>query len=94
VAAAVVAKGAELPLLAGAYLLAYLLLRVATAWVAARGLHDRRVAGKLWLLPLRDAIMSIVWVAGLLSDRIRWRGSEFRVKNGLLRPVGTGAPKN
>ena len=95
VLAAVVALATGLPLLAVAYVAAYLVLRIAVAWVAGVwGLRDRTVAGKLWLLPLRDAMTSIIWIVGLVSDRIRWRGSEFRVKNGLLWPVGTGTPKN
>jgi ceramide glucosyltransferase len=93
--AAGLAFASGLPLLAAAYLAAYLTLRMAVAWTAGIwGLRDLQLRGKLWLLPLRDAITSIIWVAGLLSDRIRWRGSEFRVKNGLLRPVGPGTQKN
>jgi ceramide glucosyltransferase len=86
--AAMVAKGAGWTGIAVFYLAAYLLLRISVAWVAGVwGLRDRNILGKLWLLPLRDAVTSSVWFAGLLSDRINWRGSEFRVKNGLLRPV-------
>jgi ceramide glucosyltransferase len=93
--AAAVALTTGRPLFAVAYIAAYLVLRIAVAWAAGIwGLRDRHVRGKLWLLPLRDAITAIIWVAGLLSDRIRWRGSEFRVKNGLLRPVGPGPQKN
>jgi hypothetical protein len=64
------------------------------AWTAGVwGLRDETIIGKLWLLPLRDAISAAVWMAGLLSDRIKWRGSEFRVKNGLLTPIGGEAQK-
>jgi ceramide glucosyltransferase len=71
-----------------AYLAAYLLLRLSVAWTAGVwGLRDPMIGSKLLLLPLRDALTSAVWLAGWLSDRIVWRGSEFRVKNGLLRPV-------
>jgi ceramide glucosyltransferase len=93
--AAVVALATRLPRLATAYVVGYLVLRIAVALLAGVwGLRDRNVVGKLWLLPLRDAMTSIIWFVGLVSDRIRWRGSEFRVKNGLLRPVGTGASKH
>jgi ceramide glucosyltransferase len=89
--AAVVAASASWTGLAIAYLAAYFVLRMSVAWVAGVwGLRDQAIISKLWLLPVRDAITSIVWLVGLLSDRIRWRGSEFRVKNGLLTPVARG----
>jgi ceramide glucosyltransferase len=88
VLAAIIAGTAGWTGLAIAYLAAYFVLRMSVAWVAGVwGLRDQTIIGKLWLLPVRDAITSIVWLVGLLSDRIRWRGSEFRVKNGLLTPV-------
>jgi ceramide glucosyltransferase len=86
--AAIVAGSAGWTGLAIAYLVAYFVLRMSVAWVAGVwGLRDQTIISKLWLLPVRDAITSIVWLVGLLSDRIRWRGSEFRVKNGILTPV-------
>jgi ceramide glucosyltransferase len=86
--AAIVAGGAGWTSVAVGYLVAYFVLRMSVAWVAGVwGLRDQTIISKLWLLPVRDAITSIVWLVGLLSDRIRWRGSEFRVKNGLLTPV-------
>jgi ceramide glucosyltransferase len=88
VLAAIVAATAGWTGFAIAYLIAYFVLRISVAWVAGVwGLRDQTIISKLWLLPVRDAITSIVWLVGLLSDRIRWRGSEFRVKNGLLTPV-------
>jgi ceramide glucosyltransferase len=86
--AAIVAGAAGWTSVAIGYLVAYFVLRMSVAWVAGVwGLRDQTIISKLWLLPVRDAITSIVWLVGLLSDRIRWRGSEFRVKNGLLTPV-------
>jgi ceramide glucosyltransferase len=86
--AAIVAGAAGWTGIAVAYLAAYLILRISVAWTAGVwGLHDETIVKKLWLLPLRDAVTSVVWILGLMSDRISWRGSEFRVKNGLLTPV-------
>jgi len=86
--AAIVAGAAGWTSVAVGYLVAYFVLRMSVAWLAGVwGLRDQTIISKLWLLPVRDAITSIVWLVGLLSDRIRWRGSEFRVKNGLLTPV-------
>jgi len=88
VLAAIVAGAAGWTGIAVAYLAAYLILRISVAWTAGVwGLHDETIVKKLWLLPLRDAVTSVVWTLGLVSDRINWRGSEFRVKNGLLTPV-------
>jgi ceramide glucosyltransferase len=93
--AAFVALSSGWPGLAVLYLAAYLILRIGVAWIAGVwGLRDPTVIGKLWLLPLRDAVTSVVWIVGLLSDRIRWRGSEFRVKNGLLTPIVGETSKN
>jgi ceramide glucosyltransferase len=95
VLAAIVAVAAGWIGIAAAYLAAYLILRIGMAWAAGVwGLRDRMIAGKLWLLPLRDAISAVVWVMGFFSDRIRWRGSEFRVKNGLLTAVAEHSQKN
>jgi ceramide glucosyltransferase len=92
--AAFIAATSGWPTLAAAYVAAYLILRIGVGWTAGVwGLRDETVRGKLWLLPVRDAITATVWLAGLLSDRIKWRGSEFRVKNGLLQPVGEEAHK-
>jgi ceramide glucosyltransferase len=74
--------------IAAAYLGGYLALRLGLAWAAGVwGLRDRGIARKLWLLPFRDAISFAVWVAGFFSDKILWRGLEYRVKDGLLVPV-------
>jgi ceramide glucosyltransferase len=73
------------------YLAAYLVLRLSVAWAAGVwGLGDKAIAPKLWLVPVRDAISAVVWVVGFFSDKIRWRGLEYRVKNGLLVPIAGG----
>jgi ceramide glucosyltransferase len=86
--AAVVAGAAGWTALATFYIGGYLILRLSAAWMAGGwGLGDRAIAKKLWLVPLRDAIGAGVWVAGFFSDRIRWRGLEYRVKDRLLVPI-------
>ena len=77
--------------IAVAYLLAYLVLRLGQVWmVGVWGLDDPVTRKSLWLVPLRDAVSFAVWVAGFFSDRITWRGLEFRVKEGLLVSVTDG----
>ncbi len=84
VAAAVAPSGGA----AAGYLVAYLVLRVLMAWtVGVWGLKDSLLGKRLWLLPLRDAIAFVVWMASFASNRIRWRGAEFRVRNNRLIPA-------
>jgi ceramide glucosyltransferase len=70
------------------YLMGYLVLRIGLAYAAGVwGLRDHNVASKLWLAPARDAVSAAVWFAGFFTDKIRWRGLEYRVRNRLLEPV-------
>jgi ceramide glucosyltransferase len=86
--AAIVAARAGWTALAAAYLLAYLILRLLVAWTAGVwGLRDKEIPNKLWLAPLRDAISAAIWVAGFFTNRVQWRGLEYRVKNRLLVPI-------
>ena len=62
----------------------------------AYGMKDPLVARRWWLIPLRDALEFLTWVLALLSNRVRWGGSEFYVRRGRLislrsRPCTTGA---
>jgi ceramide glucosyltransferase len=73
---------------AAAFVVAYFALRVGSAYAAGVwGLQDRDIASKLWLAPIRDAISAAVWFAGFFTNRIRWRGIEYRVRNRLLEPI-------
>jgi ceramide glucosyltransferase len=50
------------------YAVAYLILRLGVVWTTAVwGLGDSQIAGKLWLVPLHDAISFVVWVGGFFS---------------------------
>jgi len=74
--------------MAVSYIVAYLVLRVGLTWLTGRwGMGDRRLGKILWLVPVRDAINFIIWIAGFVSDKIIWRGLEYRVKKGRLIPV-------
>jgi len=76
-----------------AYLAAYLVLRMAAAWiVGVWGLRDPLLRRRLWLVPLRDATGFLTWVASYFCNRIEWRGSSFHVVEGKLVPVD--APAN
>ena len=74
--------------IAASYLLAYLFLRVATTWLTGMwGLGDRSLYKMMWLVPVRDAISFFVWLAGFFSERIIWRGLEYRMQDGQLIPI-------
>jgi ceramide glucosyltransferase len=79
---------------AALFLAAYLVLRFAMAWiVGVWGLRDLVVRRNLWLVPLRDALAFLVWLASFASNRIQWRGLEFTVEKGILVPVpSSGSP--
>jgi ceramide glucosyltransferase len=81
---------APAPWIAAAYLLAYLVLRLTMAWtVGVWGVRDDVLRRKLWLVPLRDAIYFVVWLASFGSNRIHWGGEEFRMEKGHLVPAGS-----
>jgi ceramide glucosyltransferase len=87
VAATVVAPTAAV---AAGYFGAYLTLRLVMAWsVATWALGDVRVVRKWWLLPIRDALGFVVWLAGFFMNRIHWRGRQFLVRDGRLIPVAS-----
>jgi ceramide glucosyltransferase len=86
--AAAVAAEAGWAALALAHLLAYVTLRLGLAWTTGVwGLRDPEAGKRLWLVPLRDAMSFIVWVAGFFSNTITWRGLVYRVQKGQLFPI-------
>jgi ceramide glucosyltransferase len=69
---------------------ATLVLRLAVVLVVGRGvLGDQQVLRLLPLLPLRDGIAALVWIASLVSNTISWRGDSFVLKDGKLIRTGT-----
>jgi ceramide glucosyltransferase len=78
--------------IAAAYLLAYLVLRHVMAWtVGVWGVGDDVLRHKLWLVPVRDALYSAVWLASFASNRITWGGQEFTMHQGKMVPVAASA---
>jgi ceramide glucosyltransferase len=84
-AALVVSKGAPW---AWALLAIAVAVRLAVGLGTAAALADGSSARKVWLLPARDLIAPIVWAAGLVGNRIQWRGEEFALRDGRLRRLG------
>lgn len=74
--------------MAGVYVAAYLALRFAMAWtVGVWGAKDEVLRQNLWLVPIRDAIYFVVWLASFPSNRIRWGSEEYAIRNGRMVPV-------
>ncbi|HEU5451717.1 MAG TPA: bacteriohopanetetrol glucosamine biosynthesis glycosyltransferase HpnI [Terriglobales bacterium] len=63
-------------------------MRLLVSWTVGRSvLRDRHLARSLWLLPLRDAVAMALWAGGFAGQRIVWRGRQFLLQNGKLRPI-------
>jgi hypothetical protein len=43
--------------------------------------------GKIWLVPFRDAIHFVVWLASFGSNRVIWGDVEYVVRQGKMVPV-------
>jgi ceramide glucosyltransferase len=72
------------------YLGTYLGLRLAMTWlIGARGLRDQTLRGKMWLLPVWDAMAFLLWLVSFGRNTFRWRGGEYRLRNGQLVPGTT-----
>lgn len=64
---------------------AMLLLRITVALVMCRSvLQDEDTVERLWLLPLRDLIAAVVWIASFAGNTVTWRGDRFELRNGRL----------
>ena len=73
----------------GVYLLVYLILRLAMAWtVGVWVVGDQVLRRKIWLVPLRDAIHFLIWLASFGSNRIRWGNAEYLIRHGRMVPAG------
>jgi len=65
-----------------------LFLRLAVALVVGRGvLQDRQVLKDAWLIPIRDLLAVVVWIASLGGHTVTWRGERFRLKKGKLMRI-------
>lgn len=59
------------------------------AVVMARVLGLPGLCADLWLLPVKDLVMTGIWFASLLGNTVRWGGRRFRLLGGgAMREVG------
>jgi ceramide glucosyltransferase len=67
---------------------AYLGLRLLIAWlIGIRGLSQRSVWNKMWLIPVWDAVAFFIWLASFARKSVRWRGSDYYIRDGMLVPL-------
>jgi ceramide glucosyltransferase len=52
-------------------------------------LRDRQVMKYPWLIPLRDLLAVLVWIASLGGHTVIWRGDRFRLKDGKLTRIAS-----
>jgi ceramide glucosyltransferase len=75
-------------LLGVSYLAAYVVLRLVMAWsVGVWGVRDETVRRKPWLIPMRDAVNFVVWLASLVGHRIVWGGVTYTIDRGRMTRV-------
>ena len=71
-------------------LAATLAMRMAVAIVVGfLVLRDRHVLGLLWLIPFRDLIAALLWIASFTGHTVAWRGVAFRLKDGKLARISS-----
>jgi ceramide glucosyltransferase len=62
-----------------------LTFRFAMALVVGKAvLHDHEINRSWWLIPLRDLVAVVVWVASFAGNSVNWRGDRFELKDGKL----------
>ncbi|MGC2109349.1 MAG: bacteriohopanetetrol glucosamine biosynthesis glycosyltransferase HpnI [Candidatus Korobacteraceae bacterium] len=62
--------------------------RFASALVVGRGvLKDPRIVSDLWLIPLRDFIALLIWIASFAGNTVEWRGMRFKLRKGKLELI-------
>jgi ceramide glucosyltransferase len=61
----------------------YLILRVAITWlIGIQGLKQARIWTKMPLIPLWDAMAFLIWLASFTRTSIRWRNTDYQLRNG------------
>lgn len=76
------------PGVAAGYLGGYLAVRaLLTTLVGSFGLKQAGVWKKLALVPMWDAMASLIWLVSFTRRSIRWRGQDYLIRDGELVPV-------
>ncbi len=76
------------------YLGTYLGLRMAMTWViGVKGLRDKALWRKMWLVPVWDALAFFIWLVSFGRSSFRWRGSEYYIRDGQLVPLAASTAR-
>jgi ceramide glucosyltransferase len=74
--------------LAAAWVGGYATLRLVMAWtIGAVGLGDPTIRRRWMLVPVYDAVATVVSIVALFVNRVEWRGRRFTMRSGRLVPV-------
>lgn len=76
---------------AAGYLGGYLLVRCLLTLLVSAGLGQRGVRAKLALIPVWDAVATVLWLTSFSRRSIRWRGHNYSIVDGNLVPVKPSA---
>ena len=72
-------------MVAAAYLGVYAMFRCAMTYVVGvRGLKQSGLWKKMLLIPLWDATAFAIWLASFFRRSVRWRGVQYRIRDGKL----------
>jgi ceramide glucosyltransferase len=79
---------------AAGYLGTYFVIRAMMTWIiGVHGLRQRGLWAQMMLIPVWDAVAFFIWLASFLRSSIRWRGSDYYIREGILVPVGSDSIK-
>lgn len=64
-------------------------VRIITAYIGAcKCLGDREFTKRILLLPVRDLLSPLIWIAAYFTDTITWRGRKLRLnRDGQIAPI-------
>jgi ceramide glucosyltransferase len=69
------------------FLATYATLRVAMAWlIGIFGMQQKSFWKKLPLIPVWDAVAFAVWLVSFARTTIRWRGVDYKIRDGVFVP--------
>jgi ceramide glucosyltransferase len=61
------------------------------AWtVGVWGVGDEVLRRRFWLVPLRDALHFVIWLASFGSNHVRWGGVEYVIRQGRMVTLAGG----
>jgi ceramide glucosyltransferase len=71
-----------------AYFGSYAVIRTLMTWLLGKHLlHVGSLWKKIALIPIWDLTAFLIWLASFMRNTIRWRGVNYSIHDGLLRPA-------